>query len=480
MPSAPTILIADDDPAICTILEEALREEGFSPLCFHSGAALLEQVKAGAGDAVITDILMPNESGLDLLPRIHALRPQMPVLVMSAQSTLSNTVTANQRGAYEFIPKPFDLDDIINTLKQCIKNQDNLAGNKSYPQPSQSELLVGQSSKMQEVYRTLARVVDLDLTVLIVGESGTGKEMVARALHSLGSRKDEPFVAVNMAAIPRDLMESELFGHEKGAFTGAVSRKSGRFAQAQRGTLFLDEIGDMPLEAQTRLLRVLQEGEYTPVGGSQTLKSFCRIVCATHQNLAELVKQGRFREDLYYRLQVVPVHVPALRNRAEDIPALVDHFMARAQERGIPHKQCSESALAFLQALPWHGNVRELEHVLYRACALTTDSVLTPSAFEKVLPHAASVPSGAGDAALLNSIPELLDEHLKQFFAAHAADDTIHSLYENWMGTVEPPLLKATLSFTKGNQVKAAQVLGINRNTLRKKLQQYGLLADGK
>ncbi len=471
MTLTPTILIADDDPAICAVLEEALKQEGWNPRIMANGATLLANVQAGLGDAVLTDILMPNENGLDLLPRIHAINPNMPVLVMSAQSTLSHTVQANQRGAYEFIPKPFDLDDIIKTIRQCLKNQDNTKDFLQASPPKTNELLVGQSAKMQEVYRTLARVVDLDLTVLIIGESGTGKEMVARALHQLSNRAHEPFVAVNMAAIPKDLIESELFGHEKGAFTGATNRKSGRFAQAGRGTLFLDEIGDMPMDAQTRLLRVLQEGEYSPVGGTQTYKNFARIVCATHQDLAARVASGQFREDLFYRLQVVPIQVPALRERADDIPELVAHFMQRASKRGLPQKQFDAEAMAFLKAQSWHGNVRELEHALYRACALSTDHIISAATLKDMIHSNAS-----GETAILASIPAFLGEHLEQFFAVHLKDDPIANLYDDWMATVEPPLLKATLKFTDGNQLKAAHILGINRNTLRKKLLQYNLL----
>lgn len=297
-----TILIADDDKAICTVLSHAAKKRGFSPMITHHGETLLEWIRAGKGDVVITDVLMPMgeayKNGIDLLPDIRKTRPDLPVIVISAQNTLTTAVAANQVGAYEFVPKPFDLNVLFEYVEKSLEKTGKLEANDNQHYGEGKEPFVGTSPAMQEIYRTLARLVGNDLTVTVIGESGTGKELVARALHQLGKRKTAPFVAINMAAIPRELVESELFGYEKGAFTGAAARKSGKFEQAEGGTLFLDEIGDMPMEAQTKLLRVLQQGEYTTVGGTRMIKADVRIVCATHRDLAQMVKSGDFREDL--------------------------------------------------------------------------------------------------------------------------------------------------------------------------------------
>ena len=292
----------------------------------------------GEGDLVITDVVMPDENGLDLVPRIKKLRPELRIIVMSAQNTLLTAVKATERGAFEYLPKPFDLRELVNVVERALTAPHPAAApTTSMPEDPEEQLpLIGRSQAMQEIYRVLARLMGTDLTVMINGESGTGKELVARALHDYGKRRNGPFVAINMAAIPRELIESELFGHEKGSFTGAMARGVGRFEQAQGGTLFLDEIGDMPLEAQTRLLRVLQQGEYTTVGGRTPIRADVRIVAATHRDLRQLIRQGLFREDLFYRLNVVPIRLPPLRERTEDIPALVRHFFAQADSEGLP------------------------------------------------------------------------------------------------------------------------------------------------
>src|SRR3712207_4871927 len=306
-----------------------------------SASTLWRWVQDGEGDLVITDVVMPDENGLDLIPRIKKIRPELRIIVMSAQNTLMTAVKATERGAFEYLPKPFDLKELVNVVERALTAPQPAAVND---QPGDAEEgderlpLIGRSPAMQEIYRVLARLMGTDLTVMITGESGTGKELVARALHEYGKRRSGPFVAINMAAIPRELIESELFGHEKGAFTGATTRSTGRFEQAQGGTLFLDEIGDMPLEAQTRLLRVLQEGEYTTVGGRTPIKTDVRIIAATHRDLRTLIRQGLFREDLFYRLNVVPIRLPPLRERAEDVPALVRHFLNLAAAQGLPIK----------------------------------------------------------------------------------------------------------------------------------------------
>ena len=303
-----TVLIADDDRAIRTVLSQALGRAGYQVRATSSAATLWRWVEDGEGDVVITDVVMPDENGLDLVPRIRRVRPEMRVIVMSAQSTFATAVKATQRGAFEYLPKPFDLKEVLGTVERA------LAAPPDAPPPEEAEgeklPLIGRSAAMQEIYRTVARLTTTDLTVMVTGESGTGKELIARALHDYGKRRAGPFVAINMAAIPRELIEAELFGHERGAFTGALNRGIGRFEQAAGGTLFLDEIGDMPPEAQTRLLRVLQEGEFTTVGGRQPIKANVRIVAATHRDLRHQIRQGLFREDLFYRLNVVPIRLP--------------------------------------------------------------------------------------------------------------------------------------------------------------------------
>src|SRR6184192_1983970 len=327
-----TILVADDDRAIRTVLNQALARLGHDVRLTGNAATLWRWVADGDGDLVITDVIMPDENGLDLIPRIKKVRPELRIIVMSAQSTLLTAVKATERGAFEYLPKPFDLRELVSVVERALSEPapKNGAVSAEVDLEEGNLPLIGRSPAMQDIYRVLARLMGTDLTVMISGESGTGKELVARALHDYGKRRSGPFVAVNMAAIPRELIESELFGHEKGAFTGAQNRSTGRFEQAEGGTLFLDEIGDMPMEAQTRLLRVLQQGEYTTVGGRTPIKSDVRIIAATHRDLPRLIRQGLFREDLFFRLNVVPLRLPPLRERSEDVPDLIRHFFALA------------------------------------------------------------------------------------------------------------------------------------------------------
>jgi two-component system nitrogen regulation response regulator GlnG len=345
-----TILVADDDAAIRTVLNQALTRAGYDVRITSNAATLWRWVSAGDGDLVITDVVMPDENAFDMLPRIRRARPDLPVLVMSAQNTFMTAIKASEGGAYDYLPKPFDLTEMIGTIGRALSEPRKLAAQPE--ETTEGMPLVGRSAAMQEIYRVLARLMQTDLTLMITGESGTGKELVARALHDYGKRRNGPFVAINMAAIPRDLIESELFGHEKGAFTGAQNKSTGRFEQAEGGTLFLDEIGDMPMDAQTRLLRVLQQGEYTTVGGRTPIKTDVRIVAATNKDLKILINQGLFREDLYYRLNVVPLRLPALRDRAEDVPDLVRHFVRHAVGEGLDAKRFDGEALETAQGLP--------------------------------------------------------------------------------------------------------------------------------
>ena len=324
----PTVLVADDDAGIRTVISRALSREGYRVQATGTAATLWRWIEDDTGEVAILDVVLPDENTLDLLPRIKQRRPALPVIMMSAQNTLLTAVRATERGAFDYLPKPFDLGQLVTMVKRALALPRSAAFVHEEPGRIEEQLpIIGRSAPMQEIYRVVARLVGTDLTVMINGELGTGKELVAQAIHDYGKRRSGPFIAVNMAAIPRELVESELFGHEKGAFTGANARKVGRFEQAEGGTLFLDEIGDMPLEAQTRLLRVLQSGEFMPVGGRVPIKADLRIVAATHRDLRQLVGQGLFREDLFYRLNVVPIRLPPLRERVEDIPALVQHFL---------------------------------------------------------------------------------------------------------------------------------------------------------
>jgi two-component system, NtrC family, nitrogen regulation response regulator GlnG len=472
MSAKSTILVADDDRAIRTVLERALTREGYDVRMTSNARTLWSWVAEGEGDLVITDVVMPDENGLDLVPRIREIRPEMKIIVMSAQSTLLTAVKANERGAYEYLPKPFDLTELMSVIERAL--QDPTDGGHSAPKEPDEQLpLIGRSAAMQNIYRILARLMATDLTVLITGESGTGKELVARALHDYGKRRNGPFVAINMAAIPRDLVEAELFGHERGAFTGATGRGIGRFEQAQRGTLFLDEIGDMPLDAQTRLLRVLQDGEYTTVGGRVPIKADVRIVAATHRDLGRQVKQGHFREDLYYRLNVVPVRLPPLRDRVEDLPELVEHFFARGVETGLPFKNLEPAAMDLLLRHPWSGNVRELENLVQRLAALYADDTITAEIVSNELSDGAS--GGPDFAEEGETLSDAIERHLNRSFFSTDDSLPLNGLYTRVLSEMERPLISLTLAATRGNQIKAAEILGLNRNTLRKKIRELDI-----
>ncbi|HWU26411.1 MAG TPA: nitrogen regulation protein NR(I), partial [Rhizomicrobium sp.] len=367
---AGTILVADDDAAIRTVLNQALGRAGYDVRTTATAAGLWRWVASGDGNLVITDVVLPDENGFDLIPRIKRARPDLPVVVMSAQNTILTAITAAERGAFEYLPKPFDLKELTSVVQRALQGAQTRREVAQAESNDERLPLIGRSPAMQDIYRVIARLTQTDLTVMIMGESGTGKELVARALHDYGRRRHGPFIAVNMAAIPKELVESELFGHERGAFTGATNRGIGRFEQAESGTLFLDEIGDMPLEAQTRLLRVLQQGEYTTVGGRTPIKTDVRIIAATNRELRQLIHQGLFREDLYYRLNVVPLRLPPLRERGEDIPDLARHFLRKAEEEGLPTKRIEPDAIDLLRHYRWPGNVRELENLVRRLAVL--------------------------------------------------------------------------------------------------------------
>ena len=471
------ILLADDDRSIRTVLTHAFMRAGFEVKATGNASTLWRWVSEGLGNIVVTDVVMPDENGLDLLPKIRRARPELRVIVISGQNTLMTAIRATERGAFEYFPKPFDIRELVNVAERAIQEPANV----TQPERSDNEEdrlpLKGRSAAMQDVYRMLARLMGTDLTVLITGESGVGKELAARVLHDFGPRKRSPFVAINMAAIPRELIESELFGHERGAFTGATARSAGRFEQAEGGTLFLDEIGDMPHEAQTRLLRVLQQGEYVPVGGASPIKANVRIVSATHRDLRESVRQGEFREDLFYRLNVVPLRLPALRERVEDIPELVNHFLQKSEGEGLPRRAMSNGAMEALRKHNWPGNVRELENLIRRLIVMTADENISADSVLEILSEYSqgTEQKDAVDQNISGSLDQLMDRFMERYFQELGQDLPSAGLYTRIIEQIEIPLLTHMLSAVNGNQVKAAEVLGINRNTLRKKIKTLGL-----
>ncbi|USU05709.1 nitrogen regulation protein NR(I) [Sphingomonadaceae bacterium OTU29MARTA1] len=466
------ILVVDDDAAIRTVVAQALRRAGHEVQTAETLAQLDRILATRVPDVLVTDVILPDGDGIERVKEIGQRLPQLPIIILSAQNTLTTAVRAAEVGAYEYLPKPFDLDDLTRAVTGA------LARGAVMPQPEAGEdptlPLIGRSPAMQDVYRIIARVLSNDLTVLISGESGTGKELVARAIHDLGARRAAPFVAINMAAIPRELIEAELFGHERGAFTGAAVRNAGRFEQAAGGTLFLDEIGDMPMEAQTRLLRVLQSGEFTTVGGARTMRADVRVVAATNRDLTQQVASGQFREDLFYRLNVVPVTLPALRDRRQDIPLLARHFLENAAAQGLPRRQLGEQAQAALTAHDWPGNVRELENLMRRLAVLARDELIDAPTIRDLL-GAPGTLAEAADPGIAEAVRYLVERIARE--RPDALDDG--TLYDRVIGEVERPLIETMLARHAGNQLRAARALGLNRNTLRKRLDTLGISARG-
>ncbi len=466
------ILVVDDDAAIRTVVAQALRRAGHEVQTAETLAQLDRILATRVPDVLVTDVILPDGDGIERVKEIGQRLPQLPIIILSAQNTLTTAVRAAEVGAYEYLPKPFDLDDLTRAVTGA------LARGAVMPQPEAGEdptlPLIGRSPAMQDVYRIIARVLSNDLTVLISGESGTGKELVARAIHDLGARRAAPFVAINMAAIPRELIEAELFGHERGAFTGAAVRNAGRFEQAAGGTLFLDEIGDMPMEAQTRLLRVLQSGEFTTVGGARTMRADVRVVAATNRDLTQQVASGQFREDLFYRLNVVPVTLPALRDRRQDIPLLARHFLENAAAQGLPRRQLGEQAQAALTAHDWPGNVRELENLMRRLAVLARDELIDAPTIRDLLGAPGTLPEAA-DPGIAEAVRYLVERIARE--RPDALDDG--TLYDRVIGEVERPLIETMLARHAGNQLRAARALGLNRNTLRKRLDTLGISARG-
>ncbi len=464
--AAPLIWLIDDDESMLWVLERTLRQAGFEVENFTTGDAALDALAVRAPAVILTDVRMPGTDGLSVAERALRERPGMPVIVMTAHSDLDTTVAAFEGGAFDYLAKPFDLDEAVELVRRACSVSAE-AGREAAPvDPTESDGVVGQAPAMQELFRAIGRLARAPVTVLITGESGTGKELVARALHQHSPRAQRPFVAINTAAIPRELLESELFGHEKGAFTGADTARQGRFEQADGGTLFLDEIGDMPAELQTRLLRVLSEGVFHRLGGSTPRKVDVRIIAATHQDLEARVEQGEFREDLFHRLNVVRLPVPALRERHEDVPLLARHFMAQAaQELGIPRKRLSEEVERRLSDLDWPGNVRELENL----CRWLT----VMAAGNEILPD--DLPRELRDVAPTSTMD--WETQLRRW-AEGRLDDGDTDLIGMTTERVERILIDLALQRTAGHRQEAAHLLGWGRNTLTRKIQELGINAD--
>ncbi len=467
MQSEYNVWVVDDDDSIRWVLRKALGQAGIEIECFEDGDKLLAKIALQQPDVIISDIRMPGVDGLSVLSQINERYPDLPVIITTAHSDLDSAVASYQKGAFEYLPKPFDIDEVIAITERALAH----AREKRQRSPAQPELpktdIIGEAPAMQEVFRAIGRLAHSNITVLINGESGTGKELVARALHRHSPRSQEPFIALNMAAIPKDLMESELFGHEKGAFTGANSKREGRFEQADGGTLFLDEIGDMPAETQTRLLRVLADGEFYRVGGHTSVKVDVRIIAATHQDMEQLVRRGDFREDLFHRLNVIRIHIPKLAERREDISRLMQFFFQKAaEELGGEPKVLSTEAEQFLVGLDWPGNVRQLEN--------TCRWITVMAAGREV--HLADLPPELGNISAPVTKPAGSDWRglLRQWAESELAQGK-HRILEQATPQFERVLIEVALRHTQGRKRDAAELLGWGRNTLTRKMKELGM-----
>ncbi|CAG8864304.1 DNA-binding transcriptional regulator NtrC [Pseudomonas fluorescens] len=469
MSRSETVWIVDDDRSIRWVLEKALQQEGMTTQSFDSADGVMGRLARQQPDVIISDIRMPGASGLDLLAQIREQHPRLPVIIMTAHSDLDSAVASYQGGAFEYLPKPFDVDEAVSLVKRANQHAQEQQGLHTAPSLTRTPEIIGEAPAMQEVFRAIGRLSHSNITVLINGESGTGKELVAHALHRHSPRAASPFIALNMAAIPKDLMESELFGHEKGAFTGAANLRRGRFEQADGGTLFLDEIGDMPADTQTRLLRVLADGEFYRVGGHVPVKVDVRIIAATHQNLETLVQAGKFREDLFHRLNVIRIHIPRLADRREDIPALARHFLGRAaQELSVEPKLLKPETEEFMRNLPWPGNVRQMENT----CRWIT-----------VMASSREVLVGDLPPELLNlpqdAIPVTNWEQALRQWADQALARGQSNLLDSAVPSFERIMIETALKHTAGRRRDAAVLLGWGRNTLTRKIKELGMKVDG-
>ncbi len=464
------ILIVDDDESVRWVLKKSLEKEGIETVLAKDAAEAFDRIHEGDIAIVLMDIRMPGMSGLDALEKLQGEGRGISVIIMTAQATMQNAIEAMRRGAFDYITKPFDLDEVNILVKKALEvRRLSLEVNalRAEVREKYEGGLVGNTPSMREIYKTIGRVAESDATVLIHGESGTGKELVARAIHYHSKRAGRPFTAVNSAAIPSELLESELFGHEKGAFTGAISRKIGKFEAAAGGTLFLDEIGDMNLPLQGKMLRVLQEKEFDRVGGTEPIRTDVRVIAATHQNLDKAVREKRFREDLFYRLNVIQINIPPLRKRKDDIAQLAEYFMQKYQPgSGVKAKVMTPETLKILRAYDWPGNVRELENAIQRAITLSQGDKIFPDA----LPPQIFRPGHGVSISFENFLEEKLADLVDRMGGLDRGD-----IYSMVLQRVEKPLITLVLRKTDGNQVRAANLLGINRNTLRKKIKELGI-----
>ncbi|WP_185268059.1 nitrogen regulation protein NR(I) [Halopseudomonas xiamenensis] len=466
MSQTANVWIVDDDRSIRWVLEKALQQDGMQPVCFDSADSALARLhRHQRPDVLISDIRMPGTSGLELLSSIRELQPKLPVIIMTAHSDLDSAVAAYQGGAFEYLPKPFDVDEAVALVRRALAHTHEQDADEPGNGLAHTPEIIGEAPAMQEVFRAIGRLSHSNITVLINGESGTGKELVAQALHRHSPRARSPFIALNMAAIPRELMESELFGHEKGAFTGAAVQRRGRFEQADGGTLFLDEIGDMPAETQTRLLRVLADGEFYRVGGHAPIKVDVRIIAATHQDLEALVQAGKFREDLFHRLNVIRIHIPKLAERREDIPALAQHFLARAaRELAVEPKVLKPQTQQYLSALPWPGNVRQLENTCRWITVMASSrEVLTEDLPPELL---SQHQHGASDGDWEQHLRNWADQQLTR---------GVTQLLDQAVPAFERVMIETALKHSAGRRRDAAQLLGWGRNTLTRKIKELGL-----
>jgi len=468
--------IVDDDESIRWVLDRALTGDGMDTITFPGGAELLDALDEDTPDVLISDIRMPGINGLDLLERVHARRPKLPVIIMTAHSDLESAVAAYKGGAFEYLPKPFDVDEAVELVNRAAQLNKEKDGAKVQTQASNSQI-IGEAPAMQEVFRAIGRLSHSNITVLITGESGTGKELVASALHENSPRADKPFIAINTAAIPKDLMESEFFGHEKGAFTGAAGQRRGRFEQADGGTLFLDEIGDMPAELQTRLLRVLQDGQFYRVGGHVPVSVNVRIIAATHQDLEQKVAAGSFREDLFHRINVIRMRVPPLRERQEDIPLLLEFFMARAAgELDTPAKRLHADVVSFLSTLSWSGNVRQLENLCRWLTVMAPGSEVVLEDLPPELNAPGNVSGVAGPSSSSAVTPDAgsWDKQLAGWAQRRLAAGS-DKLLDEALPEFERVLINAALVQTDGHKQEAARLLGWGRNTLTRKIKELAM-----
>ncbi|WP_339529381.1 nitrogen regulation protein NR(I) [Pseudomonas mucidolens] len=468
MSRSETVWIVDDDRSIRWVLEKALQQEGMTTQSFDSADGVMSRLARQQPDVIISDIRMPGASGLDLLARIREQHPRLPVIIMTAHSDLDSAVASYQGGAFEYLPKPFDVDEAVALVKRANQHAQEQQGQDVVPTLTRTPEIIGEAPAMQEVFRAIGRLSHSNITVLINGESGTGKELVAHALHRHSPRAAAPFIALNMAAIPKDLMESELFGHEKGAFTGAANLRRGRFEQADGGTLFLDEIGDMPADTQTRLLRVLADGEFYRVGGHTPVKVDVRIIAATHQNLETLVHAGKFREDLFHRLNVIRIHIPRMSDRREDIPTLARHFLSRAaQELAVEPKLLKTETEEYLKNLPWPGNVRQLENTCRWITVMASGREVHIS---DLPPELLSLPQ---DSAPVTNWEQALRQWADQALARGQSN-----LLDSAVPAFERIMIETALKHTAGRRRDAAVLLGWGRNTLTRKIKELGMKVD--